>query len=58
MTKWSGSAKDGLVTFDEDTFSLNLLLGNGHQRILFDWTKEITEYRLHAYFERKAINRN
>lgn len=58
MTKWSGSAKDGLVTFDEGLFSLNLSPNIEHQRILFDWTKEIAEYRLHAYFERKAINRN
>ncbi|AUD14906.1 MULTISPECIES: DEAD/DEAH box helicase family protein [unclassified Planococcus (in: firmicutes)] len=58
MTKWSGSAKDGLVTFDDNLFSLNLSPSNEHQRILYEWTKEIAEYRLHAYFERKAANRN
>ena len=58
MTKWSGSAKDVLVTFDEGSFSLNLSPSIEHQHILYDWTKEIAEYRLHAYFERKATNRN
>lgn len=58
MTKWSGSAKGGLVTFDDKLFSLDLSPSIGHQRILYDWTKEIAEYRLHAYFERKATTRN
>ncbi len=58
MTKWSGSAKEGLVTFDDNLFSLNVSPSNEHKRILYDWTKEIAEYRLHAYFERKAITRN
>ncbi|MDE4085388.1 DEAD/DEAH box helicase family protein [Planococcus maritimus] len=54
MTKWSGSAKDGLVTFNNNLFSLNLSPSNEHRRILYDWTKKIAEYRLHAYFERKV----
>ncbi|MBT2582818.1 DEAD/DEAH box helicase family protein [Planococcus sp. ISL-109] len=58
MTKWSGSAKGGLVTFEDGLFSFNLSSKDANQRILYDWTKEIAEYRLHAYFERKAENRN
>ncbi|MFC4713428.1 DEAD/DEAH box helicase family protein [Planococcus dechangensis] len=58
MTKWSGSAKDSLVAFDSGRFSLNLMPNDEHQRILYEWTHEIADYRLHAYFERKAEHRN
>ncbi len=57
MTKWSGSAKENLVLFNgKDAFSVNLTPANNELELLFGWTQEITEYRVHAYFERKAKN--
>ena len=56
MTKWSGSAKEGLVSFEEGLFKLNLDHRNEYSNILYSWTSEITEYRLHHYFERKTLN--
>ncbi|MCA0993495.1 DEAD/DEAH box helicase family protein [Guptibacillus hwajinpoensis] len=54
MTKWSGSSK-GLVVFDDGTFSFDLELDNKEENeLLYNWTKEICEYRLHEHFERKA----
>ncbi|PEL87494.1 DEAD/DEAH box helicase family protein [Bacillus wiedmannii] len=49
MTKWSGSSK-GLLSFDENFFSLNMDVRKEDEEILFKWTKEICEYRLHTYF--------
>ena len=55
MTKWSGSAKENLVVFDgKDAFSVNLTPAVEELKLLYSWTEEIAEYRLHAYFERKA----
>ncbi len=54
MTKWSGSSK-GLVTFEENQFALNFDVGAEDEEMLYEWTKEICEYRLHYHFERKAI---
>lgn len=55
MTKWSGSSK-GLISYEDDTFKLNFDVAKEHEEILFYWTKEICEYRLHYHFERKAKN--
>ena len=52
MTKWSGSSK-GLITFENDVFQLQFDLVEEDHDILFKWTKEICEYRLHQYFERR-----
>ncbi|PKH10678.1 DEAD/DEAH box helicase family protein [Planomicrobium sp. MB-3u-38] len=58
MTKWGGSAKEGLVSFKEGIFKLNLILNSGNEGsdILYSWTSEIAKYRLHHYFERKSLN--
>jgi hypothetical protein len=53
MTKWSGSSK-GLISFENNVFSLNLSIAPEDEEILYKWTQEICEYRLHAYFERKS----
>lgn len=53
MTKWSGSSK-GLITFNNGLFEPQLEIEPEHVALLFAWTKEICEYRLHGYFERKA----
>ncbi|EGA91412.1 DNA/RNA helicase [Planococcus donghaensis MPA1U2] len=55
MTKWSGSAKEGLVTFENDMFKFNLQPSSEENESLYKWTEEIAEYRLHAYFEKKSI---
>ena len=52
MTKWSGSSK-GLITFENNVFQLNFDIVEEDKEMLFQWTKEICEYRLHQYFERR-----
>lgn len=53
MTKWSSSSK-GLVSFENGIFQLNFDVLKEDEEILYDWTKQICEYRLHVHFERKA----
>ncbi|REJ31574.1 MAG: DNA helicase [Caldibacillus debilis] len=53
MTKWSGSS-NGLLSFDNNVFSLTFSIDPEDEEILYKWTQEICEYRLHVYFERKA----
>lgn len=52
MTKWSGSSR-GLITFRGGVFALQMEVPPEHAGILFAWTRDIAEYRLQAYFERK-----
>jgi superfamily II DNA or RNA helicase/HKD family nuclease len=52
MTKWSGSS-NGLLSFENGVFSFNFSIAKEDEEILYQWTKEICEYRLHVYFERK-----
>lgn len=52
MTKWSNSSK-GLITFQGDIFKLNFDIVPEDNEILYNWTKQICEYRLHYYFQRK-----
>lgn len=53
MSKWSGSSR-GLAKFEGASFWFDLDVQQKTARHLFEWTKEICLYRLHAYFERKA----
>lgn len=53
MTKWSGSSR-GLISFENNVFALQFSIAREHEEILYNWTKEICEYRLHVYFERKG----
>ncbi|MGG3556790.1 DEAD/DEAH box helicase family protein [Peribacillus frigoritolerans] len=53
MAKWSGSSK-GLISYEDDIFKLKFDVRPEDQRVLFDMTKDICEYRLHYHFERKA----
>lgn len=53
MTKWSGTSK-GLIEFTDGVFAPQLDVAKEHERILFEWVREICEYRLHSYFERKG----
>lgn len=52
MTKWSGSSK-GLISFENGQFTIHLDIDEKDREIVYQWTKEICEYRLHHYFERK-----
>ena len=56
MAKWSGSANDGIVSFEEGIFKFRLQPSLEENELLYKWTQEIAKYRLHAYFERKAIS--
>jgi transposase len=42
--------------YENDVFKLNFEIAKVVEEILFNWTKEICEYRLHYHFERKAGN--
>lgn len=53
MTKWSGSS-NGLVSFANNIFSLTFSIAPEDEHMLYEWTREICEYRLHVYFERKS----
>ena len=49
MTKWSGSSK-GLITFENNSFQLNFDIAEEDREMLYQWTKEICEYRLASVF--------
>ncbi|OIJ20954.1 DNA helicase [Anaerobacillus alkalidiazotrophicus] len=53
MTKWSGSSK-GLVTFENNRFGFSFDVVKEDEELLYEWTREICEYRLHVHFERKS----
>ncbi|MCM3691491.1 DEAD/DEAH box helicase family protein [Neobacillus niacini] len=55
MKYWSSSSK-GLISYENDEFKLNFDVALDDEEILYNWTKEICEYRLHYHFERKASN--
>ena len=52
MTKWSGSSK-GLLYFEDGKFSFNIEIEPEMQEMIYDWVKEICEFRLNRYFARK-----
>ena len=52
MTMW----KSGLTSFEDNVFRINFEVVKEDEEILFNWTKQICEYRLHYHFERKAKN--
>ncbi|MFE8696128.1 DEAD/DEAH box helicase family protein [Cytobacillus sp. FJAT-53684] len=53
MTKWSESSK-GLISFEDEVFKLGFDVNYEDEAVIFEWTKEICEYRLHYHFERKG----
>lgn len=56
MTKWSGSS-NGLVIYADKLFKLNFDIAEEHRSIAYEWTRQICEYRLHTYFEKKSAPR-
>lgn len=57
MKFWSGSS-NGLVKFEDKTFWINVEFQDEDLDIIYDWTSQICEYRLHTYFEKKAKKLN
>ena len=55
MTKWSGSSK-GMLQFQKGVFGPTFDVGAEDEGIVYDFTKQICEYRLQGYFERKKRN--
>lgn len=55
MTMWN-RGEDGLTDFSDGAFKVNFDVLDEDQEILYNWTKEIAEYRLHVHFERRAKN--
>lgn len=53
MTKWSNSSA-GYVTFTKNVFRINIDPEKRLQRIVYEWTRQICEYRLHEHFEKKS----
>lgn len=53
MTKWSGSS-GGVISFEDGIFDIGLDVPEQFEALIFHFTSEICEYRLHAYFQRKA----
>ncbi|PQP87451.1 hypothetical protein [Paenibacillus sp. AR247] len=57
MTKWANGSK-GLIAFDGTTFAIQVNFEKESAKTresVFHWTKEIAEYRLAFYFERKSV---
>lgn len=52
MTKWSGNS-DGLLKYKNGEFKLNFDISKEDENIIFDFTKQICDYRLNRYFEKK-----
>ncbi|SHG56168.1 DEAD/DEAH box helicase family protein [Ornithinibacillus halophilus] len=53
LSKWVG--KDDLVFFDGDQFGMNFEVDKEDQESLYKMTQQISEYKLHVYFERKGV---
>lgn len=51
MAKWTG--KDHLIYFEDDQFGLNFPVKEKDEKILHDMTRQICEYKMQVYFERK-----
>ncbi|MDF2945354.1 MAG: type restriction protein res subunit [Bacillales bacterium] len=58
-SKWSNTS-NGFVKLDKNNniIHFDVMVEQEHMEILFNWTKEICEYRLHEYFERKPSIKN
>ncbi|OWR33151.1 DNA helicase [Saccharibacillus sp. O23] len=53
MSKWAG-AKGSQVEFADGEFRLAFDVAEEDKALLYRWTREICEYRLHVHFERRA----
>ena len=55
MDKWVG--KDGLVTFDGENFAMNFTVESEDEDILHEMTRQLCEYKMQVYFERKGYKK-
>lgn len=54
MKMWSGSAK--MIDYEDKIFKINFDIAPEARSIVYEWTRQICEYRLHTYFEKKTIS--
>jgi superfamily II DNA or RNA helicase/HKD family nuclease len=52
MSKWSGSSK-GLIGFEDNLFTVHLEVEREEEELLYEFTREICEYRLQYFFQRR-----
>ncbi|WP_338067969.1 DEAD/DEAH box helicase [Bacillus salacetis] len=52
MTMWIGSSK-GLITLQDNKFDVQVFPEEQDKDLLYEFTKEICEYRLHYFFQRR-----
>lgn len=52
MTYFRGKT-EGIVNFENKVFSLSFDIIESANPIIYEWTKQVCEYRLHEHFERK-----
>ena len=52
MTYFRGKT-EGIVKFENKVFSLSFDIIEAANPIIYEWTKQVCEYRLHEHFERK-----
>ena len=57
MDKWLDKNND-LVRFEDNEFSINFSIHSEDEKILHEMTRQICEYRLGYYFERKGYKTN
>lgn len=57
MKHWSGTS-NGVVKFEEQIFWVDIDFKDEDLDIVFDWTSQICEYRLHIHFEKKPKKLN
>ncbi|MED1797378.1 DUF4145 domain-containing protein [Brevibacillus porteri] len=53
MTHWAKAANK-LLQYADGTFQIKFPIRETDEQLLYKWTREICEYRLYLYFERKA----
>ncbi|TYS18490.1 DNA helicase [Rossellomorea vietnamensis] len=57
MTMWSGSSK-GLITLEDNKFDVQVLPEEQEKNLLYQFTKEVCQYRLHYFFQRREDLKN
>lgn len=55
MSKWVG--KDGLMFFDGENFGVKFEIDKKDEQILHSMTRQICEYKMQVYFERKGYSK-
>jgi hypothetical protein len=58
-SKWSNTS-NGYVKLDKENniIHFDIMVDHEYIEMIFNWTREICEYRLHEYFERKSTVKN